>query len=67
MSVMISMIKTRKKQERSIITTHNLLDVVLNEQIVPIPEYTKKREHSFIVQPRGTIFATLKRKKHIEF
>ena len=57
----------RKNKEVKLITAHDLINIINEENRIPIPEYSRKREHSFIAKPRGTIFVdNIRRKKRIE-
>ena len=55
--------KSFNKEKYVIVTMRNLADIVLGEEIVPTPNYNQKQEGTMIVQPRGTIFARLKKSK----
>jgi len=57
----------KKKNTASIVTTHNLGKIILEKKVVPTPIYTSGRETSYIVDPRGTIFAKIKRGKSPKF
>lgn len=61
------MFRTKNKKIPSVITTHTLGKIILEQKIVPTPLYTSGREISYIVQPRGTIFTKLKRGKTPKF
>lgn len=63
------MFKTRKRkiENSSIITTHELGSYILKEGVIPTPAYSRANESSYVVQPRGTIFAKIKRRKPLSF
>ena len=62
----LGLLSRNKKQGLKIVTTNDLIDVVSQKGIIPLPEYSRNKEASFIVQPRGSIFVKLKRKKKID-
>lgn len=60
------MINLRKKKD-SMITTHELGEYIIGKGVVPTPIYSRNKESSYIVQPRGTIFAKIKRRSPQKF
>lgn len=59
------MLRFRRKNDE-IITTHELGNYILEKGMVPTPIYSKSKEYSYIVQPRGSIFARIRRRKKIK-
>ena len=56
----------KRKKEISVITTHELGKYIRENGAVPTPIYSQNQEVSYIVQPRGTIFAKIKRRKSLK-
>lgn len=62
------MSKFNSKNQKQIITTFDLGNMMQHKKIIPTPSYEKDKEYRFIVQKRGSIFSSvIKRSKPPRF
>ncbi len=58
----------KKKIYSPVVVAQDLTRVMLEKRVIPVPNYSEKKEREMIVSPRGTIYGhNVKKKKSLKW